>query len=165
MAKALRLSTTALIVTALTKEVEAFEAKEREAIDREKREQEERRQRRRSSVTAPPDPVSEQWQIASDVRERFIPTIPATNNEFDQLYQHHARRIAEVINGDIREVRLRRDEALADFQRRSPLLCPPDQEILATLEQLVKKLAPSLPTNEIPPPTDDEIISIKKERP
>lgn len=154
MEKTLRLSATAITITALTKEVELFEQKERDEKERQRREREEQKERRRAVLA----------DVKLDNGAPISPP-PTIDNQLSSLFEHHAQRIVEALEAehpDPREVRLRRDEALAAIRRQFPLTHPSEQEMLATLERLIRSFQKKQRTRAPPSDDDDEVITIKE---
>ena len=157
-AKTLRTSSTAFVVMAITQALEHYDEKERVERERERREKEEQRERRRASLLPQPLP------IAPDVVTRLDPSLADEDVTPNKLYNEHATRIAEKLDGDVRELRLRRDEAVAAIKKQFPLTHPPEEEIVAKLEKLALKIKPTLKPKDPPKPEDsddEDVITIK----
>ncbi len=120
---------------------------------------EEQREKRRASLLPQPLP------IAPDVATRLDPSLAIEDTSPAKLYEEHAKRIAEVLDGDVRELRLRRDEAVNAIKKQNPLTHPPEEEIVAKLEKLALRVKPTLKPKEPPKPEtvdgDEDVITIK----
>jgi hypothetical protein len=159
LAKAKRLSFGAFIVLALERFIEEIEAKARAEEERDAREKREKLERRRASPLAP--------EVIERLSLDEAAPVEAEDVDEDALYTHHAKRVAAALHSDPRELRLRRDEAIAAFVRQAPLTHPPEHEMLAKLERLVKKQPQPKPPAPTPAADDDvgvlePIITIKE---
>lgn len=158
IASTLHISQGAVIILALTNEIERQDEKKRIEDERRQREEDARRERRRESLLPQPLP------IAPDVVTRLDPLLTVEDTSPTKLYEEHATRIAEALDGDVRELRLRRDEAVTAIKKLNPLTHPPEEEIVAKLEKLALKIKPTLKPKDPPKPSvdsDDDVITIK----
>lgn len=136
-----------LIRNTLADRVEYLEAKQRMEATRAQADLEARRLAR-----APKKPLTPREALA---QRRPVTDPPAEERKLPAEYAIHAALIYEaIVGGDTTEKRLRTMEAVAAIKKRNPLLHPPEPEILATLEKMVRQLdaeargaqAPMLPT-------------------
>ncbi len=156
MASAMRTTTTALIVQALSEMVEAYEAKRRADEESERREHEAKRSRRRGlglELAPVPEELAPAVSEDGDASEEGDP-------EDEAMYVEQASRVMAV--SDPMERRLAAGAAVKTIRDRHPLTSPPDHAIIHRLEATIVRLQASAPAPPAatppssPPPPQSE---------
>ena len=154
VSKPRRTSMSQLAREAITERIEFLEEKARVEEERAKAEREARQGlkrfapfRKMSSVPLPTLPTMP--SLGSLTPRTPTPAAASPSDETKGLpveYGVHADHILEAtLANDILEARVRTMEGVAAIRRRAPLSCPPDLEIMKTLQQLVDEKRAAIP--------------------
>lgn len=139
VAKRMYSSVGQLIRDGLLEKVDFFEAKFHAEEERARAQKEAKKNRSLRSLSsklpAPADPAAESETLGDGNGN-----LADVDGGLNAIYELHAKRILEVINGDAREKRLRVIEAVAAVKKYSPLTHPQDMEIVANFEKAVAQM-------------------------